>query len=501
MHTSLASHGGDSLLSRIFRQYEWVAVLLVLLFSLLFTTYELTTYPEFWFDEALNLGQARNLAEQGYINLQTAPGAPYAKPYHLTTGYPVIAPLALLFSVFGFDFGLARLYMILWLLLFLLSAYLLARSFFGSEKAFFSLLLLASFAPVYGNGETVIAEVPALALLFLATLCLRHARRSGGFFCAGLLFGLCASVKPLYIILAPALALSACVSRRTFSWRREALLWLGFVLPVMLYISTLLPPLAVESGNGSLISFWQSRVTRGDFSEHVRTNIIRMMTESSLLYTLLLSLLVAAMVPWRRLREGAVERAPLVLGFYALLTFAYFIQNIGWNRYLLAYQAILFLFLPAALERTLSVLRKMSPLARFLPAGVSVERSALLAAAAGLILMQSTHLFCCATIFRSTTADEFETFFRKNTPKGDVYVVNSAEAAAFVPSSRLYQYFDFFEETPPPMQNRLANLDAERFDHLVVSTEDRAVMPYLSEIEKRYRAVGEVQGLTLYARR
>src|SRR3989338_8811952 len=89
--------------------------------------------PLFWYDEAINVRLSRNLAEQGYLNLQTAPGIEYEKPYQFqTSGYPLTAPLALLFRIFGFNFELARVYMFGWFTLFLLSAYLMGKRLFAS---------------------------------------------------------------------------------------------------------------------------------------------------------------------------------------------------------------------------------------------------------------------------------------------------------------------------------------------------------------------------------
>ncbi len=471
---------------------ETVAVAAVLLFALFFSLRGLTTYPTFWFDEALNIQQARNLAEQGYLNLQTAPGVPYAKPYHLTTGYPVIAPLALVFKVFGFDFAYACLYMIGWLLLFLFSAYFLAKELFGWKTALFSLLLLATFAPVYGNGETVIAEVPALALFFLGVFVLRRSHhRPILLFLSGLLLGLCASVKPLYFLLAPALAISGISGKKEHSWRTELLLWLGFRIPLVLYIWTILPPLGVSGSADTIVSFWESRTAQGHFFQNIAANIQRFFTDISLLYTLLISVLIAVSVSWKKIWQSERDRALLLLSTYGVLIFLFFLQSIGWNRYLLFYQAIILLLLPGVLSMGVQrfsqsrfALRSLAP---YYQLGLVL-----------LVFLQTVRLFFFSHIFYGTSADDFSQFVKEKAPSGSIYVVSSAEAAAFVPSSRLSQHFDFFEKDPP-MNNLLAHLTENHFEHLLVSTKDeKNVAPYLSGIRARYKEVGTVRGLTLF---
>ena len=467
--------------------WERVAVSAIVLFALLFSLRGLTSYPAFWFDEALNIQAGRNLSEYGFLNLEVAPGVPYEKPYHLTTGYPVIAPLAALFSMVGFDF--ARLYMIGWLLLFLYSAYLLARAHFGPTMALLSLLLLATFAPVYGNGETVIAEVPAMALFFLGLFSLKKASYRPPFiFLAGLLLGLAAAIKPIYFLIAPALLLSAILKRNELSFRSEWLLWVGFLLPVLLYVFTIIPPSDALEESGSILSFWQSRTAQGHLLENISANVIRMFKESSLLYTLLLSILVSCTIPWRKIMKGEVSRSLLILGTYGMLILLFFLQSIGWNRYLLFFQAIVLLSVPPSLLR----LRLHFPaLSSFFS-----ERARQLLLCS-LIVMQTVHLFFFATIFKGTGADDFSSLLSK-APFGSIYVVNSAEGAAFVPPSRLYHYFDFFESNPP-MENRLSNLERERFAHLLFDLDDKNVLPYLSTIERLYERVGEAQGVTLFS--
>src|SRR3990167_1367222 len=115
--------------------------------------------PLFWYDEAVNVRLSRNLAEQGYLNLQTAPGIEYEKPYQFqTSGYPLTAPLALLFKIFGFSFELARIYMFIWFATFLLSVYILAKRFWGAWIALGSVALLVSFAPIFYHSFSIIGE-------------------------------------------------------------------------------------------------------------------------------------------------------------------------------------------------------------------------------------------------------------------------------------------------------------------------------------------------------
>src|SRR3989344_7206246 len=94
--------------------------------ALFFATYHLTESPPVWYDEGFYVQSAANLAEQGHLGLQFAPGT-IAQSALITVGYPLIYPLALWFQVFGADISSARFLMVVFILGFLAASYVLAR--------------------------------------------------------------------------------------------------------------------------------------------------------------------------------------------------------------------------------------------------------------------------------------------------------------------------------------------------------------------------------------
>src|SRR3989344_6561189 len=150
----------------IFVESKYWLVLAVIIATFLVTaSFGLTSSPRFWFDEEINLQIARNFAEQGYLNIQTAPGQPYENPYQfLTTGYPVNGLLGVVFKATGFSFAVARGYMLLWMAALLLSVFLVSKRLFGPLPALFSVLLISTFPPIVFHGKSLIGEIPGLTL-------------------------------------------------------------------------------------------------------------------------------------------------------------------------------------------------------------------------------------------------------------------------------------------------------------------------------------------------
>jgi 4-amino-4-deoxy-L-arabinose transferase-like glycosyltransferase len=95
---------------------------------------------------------------------------------------------------------------------------------YGAAAGVGTLFLLASFAPLYGNGKSVLGEIPGLLFLVVGLLFLQRVEqgdykplRNG--FLAGLMLGLSISTKPIFILILPALALMLVVK---FSvWKRQ----------------------------------------------------------------------------------------------------------------------------------------------------------------------------------------------------------------------------------------------------------------------------------------
>lgn len=97
--------------------------------SLFLVFFHFLDTPKVWVDEGVFTEVAKNMALHGVIGIQTSPGVYFPmNNILLTTSYPVIAPIAGMFYLFGVGLVQARLIMFFYMLLLLISAYLLSRA-------------------------------------------------------------------------------------------------------------------------------------------------------------------------------------------------------------------------------------------------------------------------------------------------------------------------------------------------------------------------------------
>ena len=187
------------------QKYIFCGLLLFTAVVVLFlSTYKISESPPIWMDEGIITQVAENVATQGVNGIQVAPGE-FVSAGFVTTSYVVTYPIALFFNFFGVGLLQARAVMVLFLFAFFLVAYFLSKQQMQKTLAILSLLLLASFAPIYGNGKNVLGEIPGLVFLFAGLLGVgmieRGVRTITLFVLTGLFFGLCVVTKPIFIFL------------------------------------------------------------------------------------------------------------------------------------------------------------------------------------------------------------------------------------------------------------------------------------------------------------
>src|SRR3989338_10109557 len=140
----------------------------ILLFVLAVSLPTLTTRPRLWADEAKSIELALNFERFGMLDMQTAPGELSGIPHLLqSTGYPVTAPLAGIFSLFGFSMTVARTYMLFWMIAALCGIFFFLRRLFGVREAIFAIALIATFASFHDNARTVVGEIPGFLFMII----------------------------------------------------------------------------------------------------------------------------------------------------------------------------------------------------------------------------------------------------------------------------------------------------------------------------------------------
>ena len=156
---------------RTFFSREVIIMLALVLVLASLSAATLVTIPRIFFDEATAIEVARNFQLFGAPDILTAPGHFSGFPYITgSTGYPVTLPLAAIFDVFGFGFTQARIYALLWLIAFFVTAWVFVRRFWNDSYATAALALLIGFASLHDSGRRVMGDIPGFMLMLLGLL-------------------------------------------------------------------------------------------------------------------------------------------------------------------------------------------------------------------------------------------------------------------------------------------------------------------------------------------
>lgn len=336
-----------------------VLVIGLLVFFLALLGYGFPDSPAPWFDEGIHLNLARTLAEEGVFSLETAPGEfVNDKPLLITTGYPLLVPVAFSFKLFGIGLWQAKIVMAGFLVMFAYLAYALAKKLYGKESALFSLALLVTFLPLYGNGKSVLGEIPGL-VFFLAGLLLAGRERepalppkadqSGGWstFLAGALFGLAAATKSSFLIMLVAVAVGEAYvmfQRKRFNLDRLLLLAIGASIPLMVWIWTLIPGEITAGLVQNVTDYYRNPY---DSEGTVLPNLKRFFTESTPLHYALF--LVAILISAFRRRISSLNREEVMALMFVAFNLIFYLTTVGWYRYFFPSHVLLLVLFPGAL--------------------------------------------------------------------------------------------------------------------------------------------------------
>jgi 4-amino-4-deoxy-L-arabinose transferase-like glycosyltransferase len=421
------------------RVFEISILVIAVAAILFFSTYKLTSSPPPWVDEGIVTQVARNIVLGNGSSIQIAPDT-FVSAGFVTTGFPVTYPVALSFKLFGIGLFQARVVMVGFIWLLAASAYGLIRREAGGLAAACTLLLLASFAPLYGHGRTVIGEIPGTALI-LALLLLIRSRQGQVLSCrflvgAGLLLGLILATKPVFLIVAvPALLGSFLLFRHErLSARELGVLCVGVCIPLVLWFTSQFD----NESLGEILSIYSGNPDRISLGATVLGNVASVFTHLETLYFFgLISLWGASLAVARKERSSSyAERSAFV--FALLLGSAYFTTD-GYYRYFFPAQILALVYVPLSLSR----------LAEFVAARMSAATNIVRSTVAGGLL------FLCAVQLYETKHNSFVVGHFKNTQsallqeylgnvgEGPVLVWGIPEAVLFLPHDNYYQYARF----------------------------------------------------------
>ena len=91
----------------------------------------------------------------------------------------MLLPVSVSYCIFGIGVTQGRAVMVLFIIALASAVFFLVRLLYGTATAGWSVLLLATFPMLYGNGKSVLGEVPGLFYLAAALLALLKLERSG----------------------------------------------------------------------------------------------------------------------------------------------------------------------------------------------------------------------------------------------------------------------------------------------------------------------------------
>lgn len=440
-------------------------LLIVLAFCVLgaLSFWRLTEIPATWMDEGAIDQVAMNLAQKGIYGYQIAPGD-FISAEFLTTGYPVVYPIALSFLLFGKSLFAARFIMVVFMFLLSISVYwystLLAPNR-SSLRLFpiITLFLLISFAPLYGHGKNVLGEVPGLTFFVFSLVSLyifeqKH-RVEWLIFLSGILSGLSMATKPLYLILI--LPSSLCVfflfRRKSFSLKEKGLFMLGMCIPLLWWIFA-------QSGDHSVLNtFFYGNPDQTSFISLITRNSARFFTEISPIYFLALLLCWWLGMLLKGGKDSKILTTEWFAFIFSFLNLISFLTTRGFYRYFFPSEVLALLFLPYALYSIMQF--RLNPTRSLL--GVVFVTTV-------LIGIQSYQLFFHSWVSDSQHSARATILSRELgvlEPERSVFFYNVPEAVLFLPHKNYYQYLRF-ADTVERGSDTLPLLERGRVDLVLV---------------------------------
>lgn len=424
-------------------KWEWFVALALFVAALFSATYKLTESPPTWYDEGYYNQVAENLALTGEQQIQIAPGT-YVSSAYVTGGYPFLFPVSQSFKVFGIGLLQARAVMVVFIMLFLGAAFLVARSLFGLRAALLSLALLVSFPVLYGNGKNVLGEVPGL-FYFMGFLWFTHRiekeefKGIGNYIFAGIFAGFCVATKPLFLLIGGALVLAFIFSRRRikFYLGNISAAFAAFLLPVALWF------FMQFSGHDSpqaVLHYYANPYNIANISGMMFANFLRFFTEMSPAYFIILFAVWAGsfVLRWRKFGRQSISFVESVSFFFALLVSLAYLRTAGWYRYFFPANIMALIFLPQAIFVT-----GKSIFARFYATKERLICGGMVAAVLLLVLFQAYQLgfrSWVAEHYGSTRTEKLAEYFKEYPRDKTLFVYNVPEIVVFLPTTNYYQF-------------------------------------------------------------
>ncbi|MBP7134270.1 glycosyltransferase family 39 protein [Patescibacteria group bacterium] len=409
--------------------------------------YQLTESPKTWYDEGLYLQVARTVAHHHGFFIQIAPHEFTPIGEFITVGYPVTFPLAMVLRVFGDQLLYARVFAVMYLLLFVGVSTLYVKHVFGTRLAWYTLPILTTFAPLYGNGKEVLGEVPGLFFLVAFFLTLQYLVEKQKrpplwlILTAGLSAGLAIATKPNFIVLLPAMLVGGWFYRKELAHLlqrcRVCVFLFGLLTPLL---ALLLSQFHASERPIDVLRYILNPYGLTNLAQVMAQNALRFTNESTPLYFMgMLVIWISALVI-RRARQQKIVLTELIALFFTLATLYSYLRSPGWYRYFFLGNivAILF-FVPAFFLIVESIQAKVRPV---IAKGLFFLSRGVLVALVCFQLYQVGFHSWVADYYNNTQTQELSDYFTHIFPKEQsIFLYQVPEVALFLPTDLFYQAF------------------------------------------------------------
>jgi len=252
----------------------------------------------------------------------------------------------------------------------------------------------------------------------------------------GLIGGLCVATKPIFLILLPAVFISALFFKKIVfdNWPKVLLGCLFFLLPLAIWLI----PLVQQSGGVSeMISFYGNIQGVSDFSQAITDNLYKFITEASPAYFIIL-LIVWTVAIIIRIKSKTVIITEMIAFLFSWLVFFGYLSTAGFYRYFFPANVIALLFLPVALSVILNYLNgRWSWVKNYkLPLVIMPM----------VLLLLIVHFFqlgfnsWVANYYHSQRTQTLSSYLKDQDPADSIFFYNVPEAVVFLPHRNYYQY-------------------------------------------------------------
>lgn len=461
-----------------------VIFLFVLFVVLFFSTYHIKESPSVWYDEGIYIQTAANVVAGEGLTFQFAPDHLVNMMSKFTVGYPLIYILASFFKIFDTNILVARSVMVVWLLAFVILSFILVKKRYGVNMAMCAMALVATFPPFYGNGKSVLGEVPALVFLALSLIFFRKAftlenQRRVWIIIAAFLAGLAVATKLIFLLYVPVFAIAV-----VWMWRKKLLDIVDVILTVV--FSSL--PIALwlflqyrfESSLATILNFYANPSGVVSLLTVFRDNIINFFTEAGPAYLFIMMIVwLASVIIRKKVKISIPYEEIMALCFSVLVCLAY-LRIVGWHRYIFPAQMVALIYFIPSLFICIKCFGD-NITARWPAFNVNILRTVVPVILFVLVVWGLHGLLFnswVASAYSSHKTEFWENYF-KNTPvEQSFFFYDAPEVVIFIPHHNYYQYVMLLPVGGPFGSEWLEVIDRGIVDHIIIRSdffEDRKV--------------------------